>query len=272
VADQDWKRILINSGTGTFASITEAGICPETLPVIYNIARKFSDFRKFFTELNGNFMAASLIENKALTAGIRSKEYLTVNEITLSNWDPQIKLFLSNITISDLIREGAKISKREFERNNGIILAIDVWRKLDNIRSAALIKYGRNENQTCQTFSNFMERWKRGSRKIRNILCADRAEFIPHNILKFAENVETVINLEVSKEINRLWCKNYLSNDIRVFTFNMHNNTLPVNIILSHFAPDVGRNCTFCDIVQNPEEEPETAVYFLTVTWWNRYA
>jgi hypothetical protein len=41
----------------------------------------------------------------------------------------------------------------------------------------------------------------------------------------------------------------------------MHNNTLPVNVILSHFVREVGRNCTFCDLIFNPEEEPETVLH-----------
>jgi hypothetical protein len=36
----------------------------------------------------------------------------------------------------------------------------------------------------------------------------------------------------------------------------MHNNTLPVNTVLSHFVQ--GRNCTFCEISRNPDPEDET--------------
>jgi hypothetical protein len=162
----------------------------------------------------------------------------------------------------DLIRDGTKIPKREFVRNNGLNIDNEVWRKLDNIRSAAITKYGSNNHLICQSLQNFIERWKRGSKKVRQILCFCKDEFIPHNIVKFAENTEIVIDLDMSKELNKLWCKNYLSNDVRVFIFNMHNNTLPVNVILSHFVREVGRNCTFCDLIFNPEEEPETVLHF----------
>jgi hypothetical protein len=106
-----------------------------------------------------------------------------------------------------------------------------------------------------------MEKWKRGSKKVRNILSSQQKEYIPHNMIKFAENTEIIINTDVSKELNMLWCKNFLSNATRVFIFNMHNNTLPVNIILTHFVHDIGRNCTFCDLSFNPEEEPETVLH-----------
>jgi hypothetical protein len=206
-------------------------------------------------------MAATLLENKALTAGIRSREYLTIPQTNLADRARQTNDFLKKISLSNLTINGTKIPKREFVRNTGIEFDMATWRKLDNIRSAAITRYGQNENLTCQSFENFVDTWKRGSKRIRKILCAGKTDFIPHNIMEFSENTEIVINLETSKEVNKLWCKNFLSNDIRVFAFNLHNNTLPVNVILSHFARDVGRNCTFCDLTFNPEEEPETIIH-----------
>jgi hypothetical protein len=260
-ADQDWKRILLNSGTGTLEFITEAGTCGESFPILRNIAEKFMNFRRDFTSQNGNFMAATLLENKALTAGIRSREYLTIPQTNLADRARQTNDFLKKISLSNLTINGTKIPKREFVRNTGIEFDMATWRKLDNIRLAAITRYGQNENLTCQSFENFVDTWKRGSKRIRKILCAGKTDFIPHNIMEFSENTEIVINLETSKEVNKLWCKNFLSNDIRVFAFNLHNNTLPVNVILSHFARDVGRNCTFCDLTFNPEEEPETIIH-----------
>jgi hypothetical protein len=163
--------------------------------------------------------------------------------------------------LSDLIRNGLKINKREVERSAGLVFENGLWRKLDNIRLTALTRFGNNSKNNSQSLKNFVEKWKRGSKKVRNILSLQQKEYIPHNMIKFAENTEIIINAEVSKELNMLWCKNFLSNATRVFTFNMHNNTLPVNIILTHFVRDIGRNCTFCDLSLNPEEEPETVLH-----------
>jgi hypothetical protein len=41
----------------------------------------------------------------------------------------------------------------------------------------------------------------------------------------------------------------------------MHNNTLAVNTVVSHFVRHVSRNCTFCDILLNPEEEDEMVLH-----------
>jgi hypothetical protein len=76
--------------------------------------------------------------------------------------------------------------------------------------------------------------------------------------MKFAENTEKVIGLELSKFLNKSWNLSFLSNDLKTFIFKLHNNTLPYNTMLSHFVPGISRNCTFCDIILNQEEEDET--------------
>jgi hypothetical protein len=80
-------------------------------------------------------------------------------------------------------------------------------------------------------------------------------------MIKFADNTETVIGSEFSKYLNSFWNRGYFSNNFRVFIFKLHNNTLPYNMILSHFVGEVGRNCTFCDIISNPDEEDENVLH-----------
>jgi hypothetical protein len=106
-----------------------------------------------------------------------------------------------------------------------------------------------------------MNIWKKGSKSVRNTLCYVKHEFIPHNMVKFADNTETIIGLENAKYLNSLWIRGYFSNDFRMFLFKMHNNTLPFNTILSHFVRGTGRNCTFCDILENPESEDENILH-----------
>jgi hypothetical protein len=53
----------------------------------------------------------------------------------------------------------------------------------------------------------------------------------------------------------------FFSMAMRTFIFKMHNNTLAINTIVSHFVRNVSRNCTFCDINMNPEEDDETILH-----------
>jgi hypothetical protein len=85
--------------------------------------------------------------------------------------------------------------------------------------------------------------------------------YIPHNMIKFADNTEIIIGEQLAKHKNSLWNRSYLSNDVRTFIFKMHNNTLPFNTILSHFVRGIDRNCTFCDLTFNQTEEDETILH-----------
>jgi hypothetical protein len=95
----------------------------------------------------------------------------------------------------------------------------------------------------------------------QNILNGSGTDFIPHNMIKFVDNTETVIGSESAKYLNSFWNRGYFSNNFRVFIFKLHNNTLPYNTILSHFVREVGRNCTFCNITANPDEEDENVLH-----------
>jgi hypothetical protein len=66
---------------------------------------------------------------------------------------------------------------------------------------------------------------------------------VPHNIVKYAENTETIIGEDLAKILNKSWNFYYFSNELRTFIFKLHNNTLPYNTILSHFVPSINRNC-----------------------------
>jgi hypothetical protein len=52
-----------------------------------------------------------------------------------------------------------------------------------------------------------------------------------------------------------------LSNACRTFCFKFYNNILPYNHVLSHFVRGQGRNCTFCDLSGNQDEEDETPLH-----------
>jgi exonuclease III len=258
IVDQDWKARIIGTGTGNIYRVSDMSVEGNQYPITHNICRAFASFREKFTTVDNNYKTAFIVNNSALTTGLRSKNIITEAVITEGTIDAAKKRNLANLKISDLITNRQKVSKIEFNRRHGTNLPDNVWQTLDKIRSAALTKYGSDDYKPVKNIETFFSEWKRGSKKIRNILCQPRAEYIPHNIIKFAENTEIVIGIDNSKYLNKLWNRSYLSNDVRVFIFKLHNNTLPVNTILSHFVRDIGRNCTFCDILRVPEEDDES--------------
>jgi hypothetical protein len=154
--------------------------------------------------------------------------------------------FINKITFSNTINQ--RISR-------------ELWDKLDKIRRFSKLKYETDPGDKCISFENFFLNWKSGSKLIRKILDRQEVNYVTHNMIKFAENTETIIPMELAKKLNKLWTNPILSTDTRTFIFKMHNNTLAMNTIVSHFVRGLSRNCTFCDIEGNPEIEDETILH-----------
>jgi hypothetical protein len=114
-----------------------------------------------------------------------------------------------------------------------------MWEKLDKIRRAAKIKYGRDPDKKAQCMVDYIRGWKTGSKSVRKILENNPTDLLTHNMIKFAENSETVINSDQASRLNKIWGKNHLSVGTRTFVFKMHNNTLALNTVLSHFVPGI---------------------------------
>jgi exonuclease III len=261
-ADSDWKLRLLNAGSGNLHLLSPEYFQGTSYPISTNIARAYANFIKKFTQHENNFKCAFIINNQALTCGIRNRNNLKTADLQHITNDIANLSRLYNLRMTDLIADGRKISKAEFNRNFNIEISQEKWQLLDKIRNAALLRYGRDDPKPVTQIEHFINRWKKGSKKIRNILCSEQNEYIPHNMVKFADNTETVIGLDTAKYLNRFWNRSYFSNDLRTFIFKLHNNTLPVNTILSHFVRGCSRNCTFCDIRGNPDVEDENILHF----------
>jgi hypothetical protein len=80
-------------------------------------------------------------------------------------------------------------------------------------------------------------------------------------MIKFAESTDIIIDLDTSKILNSLWANTALGNSTRTFLFKLHNNTAGYNLSVSHFVRGHSPNCTFCDILEIPEEHNETPLH-----------
>jgi hypothetical protein len=124
-------------------------------------------------------------------------------------------------------------------------------------------KYSKKEvnKEKCAELSDFINRRKKGCKRYRKMIIGDIDTYIPHNMIKFAESTDIIIDLETSKILNALWATTALGNSTRTFLFKMHNNTAGYNLSNSHFVRGHSPNCTFCDILEIPEEHHETPLH-----------
>ncbi len=83
----------------------------------------------------------------------------------------------------------------------------------------------------------------------------------PHNINKFAQNMDIIINGTQSAFLNALWTNNFFNNNTKTFFFKLHNNTLGYNNAVSHFVAGHSPCCTFCDAAGDADVNAETGLH-----------
>jgi hypothetical protein len=205
-----------------------------------------------------NHKKCYILQNEAFTLGLRKKNTLKIENFGVI--DANATQILYNLTYSDVAHENGIKSIESIEQICGVPIGRILYRDLTGLVNASQIKYG-NMRLLGISPKTFFENLKKGSKRIRKYLEADKNDFVPHNIVKYAENTDIVIGLEACKKLNRMWTEHYLSNATRTFHFKLINNVLGLNYIISHFVPGVDRNCTLCDVDRNPVPEDETPLH-----------
>ena len=108
---------------------------------------------------------------------------------------------------------------------------------------------------------DFFRSFKRGSKKIRNVLERDR--LLKHKAIQLS-TVRTFFGLigenicsdtDLHKFLG-LWGLNSLSNKHREFAYKFSNILLGINTRTAHFVDNTDRSCTFCKKKQRPSAKP----------------
>ncbi len=109
--------------------------------------------------------------------------------------------------------------------------------------------------------SRFFFRRKRGSSHFRKLLGITTLPDTSRNINRFADIIDIVINGEQSKFLNQLWTNGLFNNRERTVLFKLYNNTLGYNAAVAHFVRNHSPICTFCDIMEEQDQNRETPVH-----------
>jgi hypothetical protein len=187
-------------------------------------------------------------------------EFLTKDDLPMV-WNNHTMEKFFRVRIADLAVDG--VCKPHIELNiyfNAQIPPV-LYAKLNSIVRTAITKYNKIDAMGGVSLENFQLSWKKGSKKFRKILHGNEKHFVPHSIVKFATNTDTVIDVDCSKKLNKMWATRHFSNAMQTFLYKLYNNLLPTNTVLSHFVRGHSRNCTFCDVRRNPEIIDETILH-----------
>jgi hypothetical protein len=232
-------------------------------PVLHCISESYHLFHSKHTAFNENFRHAFIFENPSITRALESREQLSRSlfsrEFFNVNAHKLYKLKYSNF----------------YTENNTLVPANEVLDStsiqfseliIQTIRGACFdmrTKHKKNDlvQQRTASIETIMCQRKKGSKKIRQLLNFENFIDTPHNIQKFANNLDIVIDGVQSLFLNSFWTSKFLDNAEKTFFFKFHNNTLGYNNAVAHFVRGHSPNCTFCDIDRNREAHNETALH-----------
>jgi hypothetical protein len=261
--DAGWKLHLKNC---TIQNMLR--FCPHARaqldPTLLGIVEAFDYFKLKFAGSENNYKEMPIFEEKLFTTGVRTKPWFGSDDIINTELEPVLDR-VASMRILDLVEPGTDnlISRAVLSARLGTQIPTATYNKLMSVSVTAKIKFLTNSITNGISINTFVNNWKKGSKKIRKIMCKIESKkwAVSHNMIKLASNVETVINLECATKLNQCWRYNFYSNELRTFIFKMNNNTLPVNTVLSHFVRGATRNCTFCNLTFNPDPIDETVFH-----------
>jgi hypothetical protein len=253
--DELWKMDLFSPAPGDHFSLRKNNAYND--PILQTIGESYDDLMVNFTKKD-NYKKSYILDNEAFTLGIRKKQVLTIDKFDPVGENAIKKIY--GLTFSDIstplgIKSVAELEQLCDSRING-----PLYRELSGLVQAGLTKYG-GAGVVGMSLKTFFGTLKKGSKPIRKYLEQKKGDYIPHNIVKFSENTEIIIGSETSKVLNASWLAHFFSNELRTFQFKLINNILGLNYIISHFVPGIDRNCTLCDVAENPDPEDETPLH-----------
>ncbi len=189
---------IVQNSYGNIYNLRAKNFDIKTEPILHHIASCFEKFLISYTMVNENYRLSYIYDNPSIPFEQGRDTFLSLRFI---DWGANIETItkLQNLlTVGDILPAvGHPVSWDEFRARTGIDLPLQ---KFTILRRACVglenraVKNGLYQKK-CESIEHWCNNKKQLSRRIRLILEEDLIEEIPHNIRKFSENTETIINL-----------------------------------------------------------------------------
>ncbi len=257
---EPWKVIIYVSNFGNIFNCKYKNVNKDEFPICHDIFNSYERLMNIFTTSQENFNKSYIFENNNFTVGLRSKEQLNHKQFVDEVFD-RIASKLYSLRYCDLFDEqNVFLTSEMINAQLGINLTQLQCFNFRNSCSAAKVRYSKKDIDMRKSVNieTFLYQRKRGSSHLRKILLNIGELGIPHNINKFARNMDIVIDGDQAKFLNSLWVNTLFTSQEKTFFFKLHNNTLGFNNAVAHFVAGHSPNCTFCNLTLSPEHNPET--------------
>jgi hypothetical protein len=191
-----------------------------------------------FTVVNEIFTKCYIFENEKITKTLESREQLSRSLFSVDFFNAIASKLYKLRYYEFYTEEGGTITREQIRDTVGIDLTVLQYFEMRNACNIAKIRFRKKEPnmQSSVDIETYINRRKRGSNHLRKLFSFNPQIDIPHNIRKFADNMDIIITGEQSRVMNGLWTNNTFSNEEKTFLFKLHNNTLGYNNIGKNFS------------------------------------
>ena len=258
--DDLWKCTLFSKSYGNVVNLRAEQFNMLESPVLHGIAQSYERFFTKHTQWNENFRSSFVYNNPALTINLRVRETADADffgDLINTHRAEIYRLKMKNI------HNMGYIPWENFVRDTGIPISERKLTGLRGVFDTAVVKYSKANAEKLDNTEllTFINRFKKGSKSFRRVFRGEKNVAISNNMVRFAENTEIIIGLELSEQLNCSWNISFLDNSLRTFIFRLHNNALTYNHVITHFADNIEPYCTFCMITRNIVLERDTAMH-----------
>jgi hypothetical protein len=257
---EPWKVVLYISNFGCVYNCKSRNIVREEYPLLHGICTSYERMMCAFTVTNENFRKCYIFENEKISKTLESREQINRSMFTAEFFNINASLLYKLKYSNFYTDEGVMLTREQIRENAGLELTVLQYFEMQNACNVAKIKYQKKEIklQTSVDIETYINRRKRGSSHLRKLFAPCQQMDTPHNIKKFADNMDIVINGEQSRFLNSMWNNNLFSNVEKMFLFKLHNNTLGYNNMVAHFVRGHSPYCTFCTLNNNADQYMES--------------
>ena len=263
----NWRVDLKRLGNGNVFTIGKENFSNNRFPIFANFCDSLNKFLKAFNSTNDNFRKSYLINNPLLKMSRGNPRNLNLN-LFYGNTPRLTAQTLCSLKVNDISLEGRLVSLDEISTNTGLEFNLVTYLRLQEALFTSRNQYVDNRvtDGSSKSVTEFINRFKKGSKTIRKILCTDRCKNLNvdniNNVLTF-ERLVNILNVpaDIKKLCISLWSFNALPMDLREFGFKFYNNTLGLNQRLARFVQGAGAGCTFCRTFNNGPVPDETFIH-----------
>jgi hypothetical protein len=203
---EPWKVIIYVRNYGNIFNCKSRNINKIEFPIIHDICNSYERLSNAFTATQENYSKCYIFENSNFTVGLRSREQLNRRHFTEEVFD-RLSNQLYSLGYCDLFNEhNMFLTIDSIDTRLGLNLTQLQFYNFRNACSVAKVKFSKKEidKQKSIHIETFLYQRKKGSSHLRKLLLNGGEQGIPHNINKFAHNMDIIINEAQSKFFKQL--------------------------------------------------------------------